>query len=220
MQPARGFTLPELLVALSTLALLAGAGWQGLAGISQAQARIEARTTQVLTLQAALTQWSTDLDALAQLPQAGALEWDGRALRITRRGMAGETGQAGQSGYLHVVAWTQRQGQWLRWQSPPLVTRGDVQAAWRQADRWAQAPLPEDRPHELAVTPLAAWQLYYFRDGAWSHPLSSEGTGSGAVRTSLVPDGLRLVLTLPPGQALAGRIERDWASPRLGGERS
>ena len=214
MNRARGFTLLELLVALSALALMAAAGWQGLAGISRAQAHMQARAAQVMSLQAALAQWAADLDALAQLPQAGALEWDGRALRIMRRGMAGQTAR------LYVVAWTQRQGQWLRWQSPPLVTRGQVQAAWQQAGRWAQSPLPADRLHELVIAPLSAWQLFYFRDGAWSHPLSSEGTAVGAERTSMVPDGLRLVLTLPEGEPLAGRIERDWASPRLGGGRS
>ena len=41
-----------------------------------------------------------------------------------------------------VVAWTRRNnnqgvGQWLRWQSPPLRTRGELQSAWKQAALWA-----------------------------------------------------------------------------------
>jgi general secretion pathway protein J len=32
-----------------------------------------------------------------------------------------------------------------------------------------------------------------------------------------VPDGVRLVLTLAPGQGISGVLTRDWMSPTLGG---
>jgi general secretion pathway protein J len=31
----------------------------------------------------------------------------------------------------------------------------------------------------------------------------------------VLPDGVRLVLQLPPGGALVGRIQRDWVRPNL-----
>jgi general secretion pathway protein J len=213
MKRMAGFTLVELLAALFTMALMAALGWRALDGMARAQAQTDARAGQVMALQAGLAQWSADLDALAQLPQTPALEWDGRVLRITRRAMAAN------SDSLHVVAWTQRQGRWLRWQSPELGTRGEVAAAWQQAGAWSQDPGDEERSLEVAVTPLREWRLYYFRSDSWTHPLSSDGA-AGAARTDIVPDGVRLVLVLPEGQALAGQIVRDWVSPRHVGARS
>jgi len=208
MKRPAGFTVVELLVAIFTIALMAALGWRGLDGMARAQAETDSRTDQVFALQAGLAQWGADLDALAQLPQTTALEWDGRALRMTRRGLAG-----GSDG-LHVVAWTQRQGHWLRWQSPQLGTRGEIAAAWQQAGQWARNPGDEERRLEVAVTPLQEWRIYYFRGDGWSHPLSSDG------RTSLIPDAVRVVLVLPQGEALAGRIVRDWVSPRHTGGKS
>lgn len=208
MKRLAGFTLVELLLALSSMALMAAIGWRGLDGMARAQAQADARADQLVALQAGLAQWGADLDAIAQLPQATSLEWDGRALRMIRRRMAGTADG------LHVVAWTQRQGQWLRWQSRPLGTRGDIAAAWQQAGQWARNPGDEERRHEVMVMPLQQWQLFYFRGGSWTHPLSSDG---GTESTVIVPDGVRLELVVPQGEALAGRIVRDWVSPKLGG---
>ena len=85
---ARGFTLIELLVALAAMAVMAGLSWRGLDGMTRAQAQIQQRADAVLTLQAGLTQWSADLDALVQLPRTPTLDWDGRGLRIVRRSKA------------------------------------------------------------------------------------------------------------------------------------
>ena len=86
---SRGFTLVELLVALFAMALLAVMSWRGLDGMSRAQAQTEARSDEVLTLQVGLAQWAADLDALLELPQTTALDWNGRVLRMTRRGTGG-----------------------------------------------------------------------------------------------------------------------------------
>ncbi|MDB5881770.1 MAG: gspJ, partial [Ramlibacter sp.] len=85
---SRGFTLVELLVALFAMALLAVMSWRGLDGMTRAQAQTEARADEVLTLQVGLSQWAADLDAVIQLPQTAALDWNGRVLRMTRRGTA------------------------------------------------------------------------------------------------------------------------------------
>jgi general secretion pathway protein J len=215
----RGFTLIELLVAISLMALMAALSWRGLDGMTRAQTQMRQHSDEVLTLQAALGQWGADLDALATQPATPNLDWDGRALRLLRRS-ASSPGEG-----LTVVAWSQRsldgQGQWLRWQSPPLRSRGEVQAAWQKAAIWAQNPSDEDRLREVRLVPLAQWQIFYYRSDAWSNPLSSAGTetGAGLVATadSQVPDGVRLVLTLPPGQAIHGTLTRDWLRPGVEG---
>ena len=123
-----------------------------------------------------------------------------------------------------VVAWTRRNnnqgvGQWMRWQSPPVRTRADWRQAWEQAAQWARTPGDAERRYEVTLLPLDNWQIFYYRGGAWSNPQSSTGTPTGD-STSAIPDGIRLQITLPPGQALTGQLTRDWVNPVLGGGRS
>ena len=214
-----GFTLIELLVAIGLMALMAALSWRGLDGMTRAQTQMRQHSDEVLTLQAALGQWGADLDALTTQPATPNLDWDGRALRLLRRSAA-DPGEG-----LTVVAWSRRaldgQGQWLRWQSPPLRSRGEVQAAWQKAAIWAQNPSDEDRLREVRLVPLEQWQIFYYRSDAWSNPMSSAGTSTatGLVATtdSQVPDGVRLVLTLPAGQTIHGTLTRDWLRPGVEG---
>lgn len=213
---SRGFTLIELLVAIGLLALMAGLSWRGLDGMTRSEAQMRRHSDDVLALQAGLGQWGADLDALTVQPNLPSLDWDGRALRILRGG-----GAAGEG--LRVVAWSRRsiegQGQWLRWQSPPLKTRGELQLAWQKAAQWAQSPGEDDRQREVRIAALDQWQIFYYRSGAWSNPLSSSGA-TGDTKTapdSTMPDAIRLVLALAPGQAISGSVTRDWLRPGVGG---
>ncbi len=256
-----GFTLIELLVAISIMALMAVLSWRGLSGMTQAQTRLQQRADEVLTLQAGLSQWGVDLDEMIQLPQTQALNWDGRALRLTRRSST-------EDGVL-VVAWSRRAGdvgegagQWLRWQSPLLRTRGELLTAWEAAAQWAQNPGDDLKKREVSIVPLSQWQIFFYRGDAWTNPLSSAGNdATAAAPTSLaparpapptaaapgaitagnvaaqlanvaaavaqassidatVPEGVRLVLTLAPGQSISGTLTRDWIRPTLGGGKS
>ncbi len=213
----RGFTLIELLVAIGLLALMAGLSWRGLDGMMRSEAQMRRHSDEVLALQAGLGQWGADLDALTIQPRQPNLDWDGRALRILRGSSASDG--AG----LTVVAWSRRgiegQGQWLRWQSPPLKTRGELQQAWQRAAQWAQSPGEEDRQREVRIAALDQWQIFYYRSGAWSNPLSSSGAAADtkAASDSTMPDAIRLVLALAPGQAISGSVTRDWLRPGVGG---
>lgn len=212
----RGFTLVELLLAIAVMSLLAILSWRGLDGMVRSQEITRQRADEILVLQAALGQWGTDLDALMPLANTTALEWDGQVLRLTRRSSA-----VPDEGAL-VVAWTRRgtqPGQWLRWQSAPVHTRGQWQDAWQLAQQWARSPGDAERRYEMALMPLADWQIFYHRGGAWSNPLSSN-TAAPDGAAAPIPDGVRLQITLPPGQALAGQLTRDWVSPLHGGRRS
>lgn len=237
MKAARGFTLVELLVAIFVMSLMAMLSWRGLDGMVRAQSQVETRADEVLALQTGLAQWNADLDALVQFPQLAALEWNGRVLRMTRRDTTAATEG------VHVVGWARREGQWRRWQSDPLFTRGDVENAWQQADLWSQGQGGDDAlKREVAVAPMDEWTVFYYRGDAWSNPLSSDVTTSpgpgmapnplaaglaaataaarGTGRVMLVPDGVRLVINLPAGHAFTGRIVRDWINPQVGGGKS
>lgn len=216
----RGFTLIELLVALSVMAVIALMSWRGLEGMVRTQTQVRQHADEVLALQSGLSQWRQDLESLASLPQTPALDWNGRTLRLTRRGAATSADAP------VIVAWTLRTdgtGQWLRWQSPPLRTRGDWQDAWAQAAQWAQNPSDAARQREVAVASALDWQVLYFRQNAWTNPQSSAATAPqadpNAATDTTVPEGVRLILTLVPGQALSGRLTLDWVRPTLGGGR-
>lgn len=201
-----GFTLIELMVAIAAMALLALMSWRGLDGMTRAQTVTQARGDAVLTLQTTLSQWATDLDATISLTQLEPVDWNGSVLRITRRG--GDSTRA----TVIVVAWALRTDaatgtQWRRWQSPEVTTRADWQQAWERAATWAQDGGSVAGGTELMLMPLESWQLAYFRNGVWTAAVSADGMANA------IPDGIRLVLNLPPGNGLTGVLTRDWVRP-------
>ncbi len=224
-----GFTLVELLVAVAVMAMLAVMSWRGLDGMGRAQTRIQAHSEEVLALQAGLAQWGADLNELTQMPPVGGLDFDGRVLRIIRHyahddipaGLSGAAAGGG-AGSMRVIAWGAREldgrRQWLRWQSAPLRQRTELVTAWQQAALWGQNPTEELMRREVAIAAVDDWQVFYFRKDSWTSPLSSAAGAVGANTggQTLLPDGVRLVLTLADGQALSGKLTRDWVRPTVG----
>ena len=221
-----GFTLIEVLVALTIMAVMAMLTWRGIDGMARAQESTRRYTDDVLALQAGLSQWRADLDAMMVWPvtdgsppyQTSAsqrsLSWDGRLLRITRTS-AGEP-----AGGLRVVAWMRRpDGQWLRWQSAPFLSQNVWKAAWDNAENWSQTANEQAADgtgaQAVRVANATEWQVHYFRNNAWTNPLSSGAESAAAVGT--LPDGVRLLINFAPGQALNGPMVLDWVRPNFGG---
>ncbi len=221
-----GFTLIEVLVALTIMAVMAMLTWRGIDGMARAQESTRRYTDDVLALQAGLSQWRADLDAMMVWPvtdgsppyQTSAsqrsLSWDGRLLRITRAS-AGEP-----AGGLRVVAWTRRpDGQWLRWQSAPFLSQNVWKAAWDNAENWSQTANEQAADgtgaQAVRVANATEWQVHYFRNNAWTNPLSSGAESAAAVGT--LPDGVRLLINFAPGQAINGPMVLDWVRPNFGG---
>ncbi len=231
MHKQKGFTLIELLIAITLMAVLAGLSWRGLDSLMRSRDITQAQVDKTAVLQTVLAQWQADLNAVQPVPnltEAG-VQWDGRTLRLTRRATTWRAD--GADAGLWVVAWTLRNNQWLRWQSPPLQTRAALQQAWANAERWGQNPSSDDAALETVLTPLDAWQLTYFRGNAWTNPLSSAGnteasshnTGGNAALTpetnttgqGALPDAIRLQIDLPASTGVRGRITLDWVRPNF-----
>jgi general secretion pathway protein J len=224
----KGFTLVELLIALVVMALLALLSWRGLEGMTRVHSQTQAHTDSVLALQAGLSQWQTDLDAISLQPHVAGvsgLEFDGQLLRLTRR-YAEAAANGAKTDSIRVVAWSQRTNEtgtdkgtvWLRWQSAPADTRAELQAAWLQAAAWAKEGNQADRKREVSVANITDWQVLVYRNDAWSSAVGGFDLGAVAgLNAPSLPDGIRLVLTLAPEQALVGKITRDWARPSIGG---
>ncbi len=217
----RGLTLIELLVALALLSVLALLSWRTLDGMTRAQAVTQEHADRWRGWQTALAQWDADLDALLDTEQVPPLDYDGRVLRLTR-----SDPDQGLGGGLRVIAWSLQPdpvsgaSRWARWASAPLQRTETLKQAWLQAEQWGRNPSAQDRQQQLLLTPVADWQLFYHRGGAWSHPLSAEGTNEAqeSAASAALPDGVRLLLTLPATGSPTGQLVRDWVRPTLGGE--
>jgi general secretion pathway protein J len=221
LRSTQGFTLIELLVAIFIMSLLALMSWRGIDSMARAQEASRARADHVATLQTALAQWQTDLDQSFQTQTVSAIDFDCRMLRITRRYSDTE---------LRVIGWARRgvgeDTRWLRWQSSAVSDRRALQNAWAEAGRWGENPTDGERKRETEIAAIDEWQIFYYRNNAWSNPCSSAGAATGvatppptapgataAPALAPPPDGVRLVLKLSQGQALAGTITRDWVRP-------
>lgn len=216
---ASGFTLIELLVAIAIMALLAIVSYRGIDAMARAQSQMRDRADAVLTMQSALAQWNSDLNAMVSIAPTRAIDWNGQVLRITRASSAGDQAS------LTVVAWTLRNGadgasRWTRWQSPPVITRGDWQQAWQQAAGWAGGGGSSagnsfggngTAGSEVSLMPVTGWQLLYFRNELWSAAAPADTLGTN----ESMPDGVRLLIDMPPGPALSGTLSLDWVRPNL-----
>jgi general secretion pathway protein J len=201
---SRGFTLAEVLVALALLALLATMSWRGVSGMADAKQSADARVNETLRLGTVLAQWEQDLQQVHDTPLAPALAFDGKTLRVVRR----------QADGLQVVAWALQEARWTRWASPVAISAQGLQDAWLTS----QQLLGNEAGQLTLYEGLGSWQIYFYRNNAWTNAQSSgdvnPGTAGGPASFAL-PSGVRLVLAM--GQQTEGQggstVTRDLLVP-------
>lgn len=210
---ARGFTLIEVLVSLLILSVLAATAWKGIDSITKAREVADGSLKQTLRLQSVMTQWDADLAQVLDTQVVPGLEFDGGALRLTRRSQSG----------VQVVAWIVRSGRWVRWASPLATQVGELKQHWARSYQ-----LQGDEQGALTALPgVAQWQVYCFRSGSMSNCQSTGNLSnattvpppSGAASSPPVagvpsarqqlPEALRLQLVLNEQSGLAGVLQRD-----------
>ncbi len=204
-----GFTLVEVLVALVVMATLALMAWQGVDGIVRTRDASQARMEGTLRLGTVLAQWEQDLASLQETDAVPALTFDGATLRLTRRTDDG----------IQLVAWSlqpssglsggdTRGNQWVRWTGPPAISSGALQESWLRSQSLQGNP-----PGALSTwSGISQWQLYCYRGNAWTNCQSSgDVVGTPGPGKTVLPSGLRLVLTFVGGDGFDGTLTRDVA---------
>ena len=219
----RGFTLVEVLVALTIMATLAAMAWQGVDAIVRTRDASGAVLESALRLDTVLAQWERDLAEVQDSGAVPAIGFDGATLRLTRQAEGG----------LQLVAWSLRQGAngagvWQRWAGPVVTREVDLQDSWLRS----QQLLGNEPGQILALEGVAQWQLYFYRGNAWANAQSSADAAppvaadpvlaalaaatAGQSRRDLLPLGVRLVLRFDPTSAQrsrTGTLTRDVALP-------
>jgi general secretion pathway protein J len=187
----RGFTLAEVLVAVALMALLATMSWRGVSSMAEARLASEARVNETLRMGTVMAQWEQDLQQLQDTTLVPALSFDGATLRLVRRSAEG----------LQIVAWSLRETRWTRWASPVASSAQGLQDVWM-----ASQQLLGNEPGQLTLYEgLVGWQVYFYRNNAWSNAQSSADVAAQNPNQSasappqvraLLPTGVRVVLTL------------------------
>lgn len=212
----RGFTLVEVLVAMVIMATLALMAWQGVDGIVRTRDASQARMEATLRLGTVMAQWEQDLASLQETDAVPALTFDGRTLRLTRRTDDG----------IQLVAWSltpsaavapgetgNSTGQWTRWAGPSVTNSSALQ------DSWLRSQLLQSNDPALlrTLSGVSEVQLYCFRGAAWSNCQSSDDvaqapqSGGPNGQRTVLPSGIRLMLTFAGGNGYDGTLTRDVA---------
>lgn len=199
-----GFTLVEVLVALTVMALMAALAWRGVDGVLRSRDASREVLDRHLLLATWLSQWETDLQSLhADSGLPDTLRCDGRSLRLVRR----------TDGGLQVVIWSLHGSSWQRWASPAATRAGELKQAWMRSLQ-LQGPEPE----QLRLFDGASdVQIHFFRGNAWTNcqstgdlqvvaaPGPASAASAPARTVEQLPTGVRLMLQID-GQQLTRDI--------------
>ncbi len=204
-----GFTLIEVLVAMTIMSILAIMAWQGVDSIVRTRDFSQSRLDQTLLVNTVLSQWEQDLKSIQEtrIPDSPAIDtlpplsFDGNTLRLIRKTNQG----------LQWVNWSLRPGsvpghkKLLRWTSPASSNLFDLIDTGMNSFQFVGT-----EPGQLqTLAGISQWQIYFFRGNGWSNAQSSGDAISS--NSEALPEGVRLVITFAQGSGLNGALTRDIA---------
>jgi general secretion pathway protein J len=177
----RGFTLVELLVAISILAMVAVLGWRGLDGIIRARVALTNQMETTRGMQLAFAQMQSDCEHIA-----GRDVLDRRPYLLTgtdRFTMVREVFTENQPSRLQVVAYRIVNGTLVRRETPGVRDLVQLDGLWQAA--------VSDTDTSGAVTlqyGVAGMQIMTWENRAWRQATSAATAGSAAA-APVVPGG-------------------------------
>jgi general secretion pathway protein J len=170
-----GFTLIEVLVALTILAILSAMAFRGIDALMHAKDAALTATDRTLKLNTGMSQFEYDVSQIVNskvLPQP--VMFDGATLRIARRTPDG----------IQLVLWTLQDRRWQRWASGSFVHMSELTDAWMRSQQW-------DAIGGNAVTVLDnvdSFQVYLCNPAtiattgcSWNNVQSTQGAAAPAV---------------------------------------
>ncbi|MFS2214936.1 type II secretion system protein J [Telluria sp. Tellsp104] len=199
---ARGFTLVELLVAISILAIVAVLGWRGLDGIVRARVALTQQMETTRGMQLAFAQMQSDCEHIAQrdvVDQRPYLLVGADRLTLVR-----EVFTENQPSRLQVVAYRIVNGTLMRRESQPTRDLVQLDALWQAVTSDADTNPAVALQTGVTGMQVATWLNNSWRQGGVDPGANAAGTGQAPPPPQpLSPDQAAQVSNEPTGLQVA-----------------